>query len=596
FLKALIPLDCPIKLNGSLQPIKDDSQPTVKGVGLRVADSHTSNHPEDGFTPLETIRMLLVVIGRRSHSGFKLEAFEPERRYPELLLGVNKDKKSFKDKVPLHPEIDPLYDQITIYPCIVQTFPDPILYLAGLKTTWKHSPRRPVIYHRGQGASEGRNSPSSKSVNNDAPLIDVTPLSFVYPSNIIENVDDSDDPSYGEDGQTLVGLSLPPHPKASKKLKMLGKRKVASSVPRKALPPKVQKVPARASKVAAEASTPLDVDSDFDIHEFPLAKELRDAIDCHWVVAHAVLDNLDKDRAYAELERRCNEALQDLDKNPLVSDIRADIKALQGKVDGLHSIESERERLKSSEIQLLQKIDSLKHDRAAVVSKVILEAAMKLIHSDDLGVLIAKHVRSFIIYSRCQAFKEVVAMEEPFALEKMSGYRSSSKEEYDQAGDALANASYPFLRANASLGVISEGLIYGSSSPFERLCFREFSELDHPQKRIEKQSQKRQYPSYGNQKSVKRQRKRISEKRMKNEAKNDKTEHGMEKREKTKSNQSQSQQKSTKRKTTRKSRAVMLSLGTKKELMAKMGFDEALTQQKHCLSSLTKETQEKMKT
>ncbi|GJV58632.1 hypothetical protein Tco_1464732, partial [Tanacetum coccineum] len=26
FLKALIPLDCPIKLNGSLQPIKDDSQ------------------------------------------------------------------------------------------------------------------------------------------------------------------------------------------------------------------------------------------------------------------------------------------------------------------------------------------------------------------------------------------------------------------------------------------------------------------------------------------------------------------------------------------------------------------------------------------
>ncbi|GJS93874.1 hypothetical protein Tco_0800842 [Tanacetum coccineum] len=38
--------------------------------------------------------------------------------------------------------------------------------------------------------------------------------------------------------------------------------------------------------------------------------------------------------------------------------------------------------------------------------------------------------------------------------------------------------------------------------------------------------------------------KRISEKRIKNEAKNDKTEHGMEKREKTKSNRSQSQQKS----------------------------------------------------
>ncbi|GJX03614.1 hypothetical protein Tco_0189530 [Tanacetum coccineum] len=47
---------------------------------LRVADSHTGNHPKDGFTPLETIRRLLVVIGRRSYSGFEREAFEPERR------------------------------------------------------------------------------------------------------------------------------------------------------------------------------------------------------------------------------------------------------------------------------------------------------------------------------------------------------------------------------------------------------------------------------------------------------------------------------------------------------------------------------------
>ncbi|GKC32455.1 hypothetical protein Tco_1039749 [Tanacetum coccineum] len=51
-----------------------------KGVGLRVADSYASNHTEGGFTPFETIRRLLVVIGRRSRSGFKGETFEPERR------------------------------------------------------------------------------------------------------------------------------------------------------------------------------------------------------------------------------------------------------------------------------------------------------------------------------------------------------------------------------------------------------------------------------------------------------------------------------------------------------------------------------------
>ncbi|GKA31716.1 hypothetical protein Tco_0718021 [Tanacetum coccineum] len=235
------------------------------------------------------------------------------------------------------------------------------------------------------------------------------------------NVTDSDDPSYGEDERTL------------------------------ALPLKVQKVSAQASKVAGEASTPLDVDSDPDIHEFPSAKELRDVTYCHWVVAHVtppswkqclreisieqlcdihdraymrqdVLDNIDKDRAYAELERKCNKALQDLDKNPLISDMRAEIKVLQGQVDGLHS---EYSRIILEERKW--EVDSLKQDRAAVVSKVIPDAAIKLVRSDDLGVLITKLVKSSIIYGRCQAFKEVAAMEEPFVLEKMSGYRPSSK-------------------------------------------------------------------------------------------------------------------------------------------------------------------------
>ncbi|GJT82743.1 hypothetical protein Tco_1057085 [Tanacetum coccineum] len=316
---------------------------------------------------------------------------------PKAPFSENKlDKKSFKDKVPLHPEMDPLYDQFNFLPA--------------------------------KGVSEGRNSPSTKFVNIDAPVIGVTPLSSVYPSSIVENVVDSDDPSYGEDEQTLVGPSLPTYREASKKLKILSKRNVASGIPRKALPPKVQKVPVRASKVAGEAFTPMDVD-------ILISMELRDATDCHWVVAHVTPSSwnqhlrvisieqlcdihdraymrqaiLDNDRAYAELERKCNEALQDLDKNPLVN-YEHTLSSLRAKIEG---IEFEKERLKSFKIQLLQEIDSLKQDRAAVVSKVIPDAAIKLVRSDD--------------------------------LDKMSGYRPLSKEEYDQAGDALANASYPFL-------------------------------------------------------------------------------------------------------------------------------------------------------
>ncbi|GKC68041.1 hypothetical protein Tco_1100639 [Tanacetum coccineum] len=267
-----------------------------------------------------------------------------------------------------------------------------------------------------------------------------------------------------------------------------------------------KRVPTQLSKVVGDASTPLDVDSNLDIHEFPFAKELKDATDCHWVVAYvippywkqylreisieqlcdihdkaylrqAVLDNvlngrtrkliyalhkarascdtirereIQKYKAYAELEKKCNEALQDLDKTPLVSDMRAEIETLQSRVNDLHNeysrlileeknlinyeqtlstlyakvegLESEGKRLRASEVHILQDVDSLRQDRAALVARVISDQAMKLIRSDEMGVLIARLVKASIIHGRCAAF-----------------------EEYDRAGNDLADASYPFL-------------------------------------------------------------------------------------------------------------------------------------------------------
>nr|GEU46739.1 reverse transcriptase domain-containing protein [Tanacetum cinerariifolium] len=117
-----------------------------------------------------------------------------------------------------------------------------------------------------------------------------------------------------------------------------------------------------------------------------------------------------KDKTYAKLEKKCNEALYDLDKNPLVSNMHSKIKTLQG-----------------------------------VVTKVVPGTAMKLVHSDEMGVLVVRLVKASIIHGRCVAFEEVAELKEPFVLEKMLGYRPSSKEEYDRAGDDMANASYPFL-------------------------------------------------------------------------------------------------------------------------------------------------------
>ncbi|GKD38321.1 hypothetical protein Tco_1258528, partial [Tanacetum coccineum] len=133
-----------------------------------------------------------------------------------------------------------------------------------------------------------------------------------------------------------------------------------------------------------------------------------------------------KDKVYAELEMKCNEALQDLEKNPLVLDMRSEIVTLQGQVDKLHSeycklileekkwvnyeqnlsvlrikvegLESKREWLNSSKIQLLQEIDSLRQDRAAVVSKVVPHVATELVGSNEMGLLVARLIKAAMFY------------------------------------------------------------------------------------------------------------------------------------------------------------------------------------------------------
>ncbi|GJX70470.1 hypothetical protein Tco_0307641 [Tanacetum coccineum] len=147
----------------------------------------------------------------------------------------------------------------------------------------------------------------------------------------------------------------------------------------------------------------------------------------------------EKDKAYAKLEVKCNDALQDLDKNPLVLDMCAEIETLQGQVNKLHGeysrlvleekkwinydqtlatlhskaegLEAKRERLKKSEAQLLQENNGLK--------------------SDKMGFLVARLVKTTLVHGRRIVFEEVADLKEPFELKKMPGYRPSLKKEFD---------------------------------------------------------------------------------------------------------------------------------------------------------------------
>ncbi|GJW66370.1 hypothetical protein Tco_0120794 [Tanacetum coccineum] len=478
---AQIPVNVGVShnLRGDSRNCVPQSLPWRKSFGLRVADSLTGNHPEDDFTPLETIRRSHSIIGKRITFELKGETFEPERRDTRVILlkksetiydaplgfvGLYTHYFSLSNLIlPIpsficdvlnyfkayggEPSVDLLRsflnlgragDWLTLSNRGGVDMPKALIKPITHLENWKEMDFRSFViqgidgefnFLPEKGFDDNQGSLSTKSVNNETPIIDVEPISTAHPSNVAENIVDSGNTS-SEDVLLLVHPSTSSFPKASEKLNVAGKRKLTVDGLREGSHHGARKVPVQASKVVGDASTPLDVD------KFPSARELKDATDCHWVVAHELISALRKarascdairereikrDKAYAELEKKCNEGLQDLDKNPLVSDKHSEIEVLQGQ------------------------IDSLRQDRAAIVTKVIPDAAMKLVHSDEMGVLITKLVRASIIHSRCATFEEVAKLNEPFILEKMPEYHTSLKEEYNRARDDLANASYSFL-------------------------------------------------------------------------------------------------------------------------------------------------------
>nr|GEV08039.1 hypothetical protein [Tanacetum cinerariifolium] len=75
-----------------------------------------------------------------------------------------------------------------------------------------------------------------------------------------------------------------------------------------------------------------------------------------------------------------------------------------------------------------------RRNRVAVVPKAIPYVAIELIHSDEMGLLVARLAKTTLFHGSCLALEEVATLKEPFELEKMPGYYPLSKKEFDQAG------------------------------------------------------------------------------------------------------------------------------------------------------------------
>nr|GEX50636.1 hypothetical protein [Tanacetum cinerariifolium] len=120
---------------------------------------------------------------------------------------------SFEYKVMLPKRTQTIFDAPDGYPIYVRTFPDSILFLAGLKTSWKHGQQRPAIFDGGKEIafknfmfaedhkdlsflpkkpSSGFGTGSlSVSINTELPLMESEPSNEANTEPIMENVVDS---------------------------------------------------------------------------------------------------------------------------------------------------------------------------------------------------------------------------------------------------------------------------------------------------------------------------------------------------------------------------------------------------------------------
>ncbi|GJZ82229.1 hypothetical protein Tco_0647402 [Tanacetum coccineum] len=172
------------------------------------------------------------------------------------------------------------------------------------------------------------------------------------------------------------------------------------------------------------------------------------------------------------LRAKCEAAMSDFEKNPTVTALREKISTLSTEAKE-HKANLDRMMLESQKWAGYQ--DSLSSLESQVVSleaeKARLEAVEVSLRKkvDDVRRDRMEVVSKVVPYELWN-LSIVAAMKEPFDLTKLKGYRSSYKKEHNQAGNDLATANFPWL---------SE-FVADPSAPVEVLLSKKPSSIQRP--------------------------------------------------------------------------------------------------------------------
>ncbi|GKB84193.1 hypothetical protein Tco_0956465, partial [Tanacetum coccineum] len=378
-------------------------------------------------------------------------------KYSQILSEQNKlDSKSFKDKLPPNIEENPMFHRLGRYPTSVRVFPDPILFLAGLKPSWEYEVAfRTFIYTEDDEDLSVLPKEPSSGFDTGSPSVSVNtePLKadeklVIQPAKVTTDSRKSSKPEL---------FVVHPGSVASRIKDRKCKTSGGSSRP----PIKRKLAPGSLTSCATRAKT-YSLKDDSLLDSLPDVLKLKDATACHlkisaiiwttiWMRSRELLQvikklrgkfDVMKDREKAkeeeceELRAKCEADMTEFEKNPI------SLSTLESKVN---SLEAEKARLGDVEVSLRKEVEELKQDRREVVSKVIPYAAIELVHSHDMGSLVGRIVSFAILYGSCRAYEQVADMKEPFDLSKVKGYLSSYKKDHTQANNDLATVTFPWL-------------------------------------------------------------------------------------------------------------------------------------------------------
>ncbi|GJU88988.1 hypothetical protein Tco_1301411 [Tanacetum coccineum] len=190
---------------------------------------HTCNHPEDDFTPLETIRRPYSVIRKRIPFELEGETFEPEG-------GGAYGGEPSVDLLRSFLNLGRAGDWLTLSNRGGVDVPKALIKPVTRLENWKEMYFRSFMIQGVDGEfnflpeggfDDNQGSLSAKSENNETPIIDAEPISTVLPSNVADNIIDSSNTS-SDDELPPVHPSTSSFPEVGEKSKAAGKRKLAA--------------------------------------------------------------------------------------------------------------------------------------------------------------------------------------------------------------------------------------------------------------------------------------------------------------------------------------------------------------------------------